>query len=109
MGIDIEKVDPRTNPDQAASIAFSSEEKSFLETSVNRLRDFYKIWTAKEALLKATGDGFAYPSRNFSVISSNNSSILRCISGAVTSNRKCEIHTFSLFDDTTGALAVIYP
>ena len=109
VGLDIEKVDPRTNPGQAASIAFSAEEKSFLENSENLSRDFYKIWTAKEAILKATGDGFAYPSRNFSVISSNNSSILRCISGAVTSNRRCEIHPFSIFEDFIGSLAVMYP
>lgn len=109
VGIDIEMVDPSTNYNQASSVVFAQDEKVFIETSKDPIIDFYKIWTIKESILKATGDGFAYPSRNFSVISSNKSAIMRCISGAVTSNRRCEIHPFSLFEDITGALAVIFP
>jgi len=109
VGIDIEKIDPNTNPRQAASIAFSSDEKAYLETSNNPVTDFFNIWTAKEAVLKATGDGFSYPSNNFSVISSKNSSMARHISGPVTHNRQCDIHRFSLLGDLTGAVAEIHP
>ncbi|BCY18924.1 phosphopantetheine-protein transferase [Leptolinea sp. HRD-7] len=109
VGIDIEKKDLQTNPQQASRLVFSPEEKSYLEKRGNLLNDFFGIWTIKESILKATGDGFSYPSHEFSVISSNNSSILNCFSGPVTSEHKCEIHTFSLYRNYVGALAVIYP
>jgi 4'-phosphopantetheinyl transferase len=109
VGIDIEMIDPSANPVQASSVAFAQDEKEYLEKSTDPLSDFYKIWTGKEAILKATGDGFAYPSRNFSVISSKNSCLRQRVTGEVTANRVCDLHHFSIFNGFTGALAIIFP
>jgi 4'-phosphopantetheinyl transferase len=109
VGIDIERIDQAINPHQSALVAFSLDERACLLRSGYSVTDFYQIWTAKEAVLKATGDGFSYPSNRFSVISSKNSSFVRQISDEVTSHKLCEIHRFSLFGDYTGAVAEIYP
>jgi 4'-phosphopantetheinyl transferase len=109
VGIDIEMIDPSVNSGQASSVAFSQDEREYLEKSMNPIADFYTIWTGKEAILKASGDGFAYPSRNFSVISSKKSSLKRTVTGEVTANRVCSLHYFSLITGFTGALATMYP
>jgi 4'-phosphopantetheinyl transferase len=109
VGIDIERINQDINPHQSAAVAFSLDERSCLQLKGYPVADFYQIWTAKEAILKATGDGFSYPSNRFSVISSKNSKFVRRISDDVTSQKRCDIHRFSLCGDYTGALAEIYP
>lgn len=109
IGIDIEYINQDINPFQSAAVAFSLDERSCLQHKGYPVADFFKIWTAKEAVLKATGAGFSYPSNRFSVISSKNSRFVRQFSDEVTSQKRCDIHRFSLFGNYTGAVAEIYP
>lgn len=56
LGIDIEQINKVDA--EALSIYFHEDELTFLEKNNFSKDDFYKIWTRKEALLKAIGIGF---------------------------------------------------
>ena len=56
LGIDIEKIDQNIDISTLAS-TFLTEEKSFILNSNNQIKNFYKIWAKKEAILKAIGTG----------------------------------------------------
>lgn len=59
IGVDVEKVDNKVNPDAISSNFFSTPEIMILnqQSGENRWSTFYKLWTRKEALLKALGYG----------------------------------------------------
>lgn len=60
VGIDIEILDSTINHLEIAKNCFSSEETLFLKNSKNQFEmtdKFFRIWTRKEALLKAVGTG----------------------------------------------------
>lgn len=61
LGLDIEELSPRLHTRDIAERYFSSRERNELETSGDEefLRRFYRLWTAKEAVMKATALGFA--------------------------------------------------
>jgi 4'-phosphopantetheinyl transferase len=66
LGVDVEEEDRETNLSTIASIAFSANEAGLLAAaSVTQRRSaFLRIWTAKEAVAKASGQGFRLePSR----------------------------------------------
>jgi 4'-phosphopantetheinyl transferase len=63
-GIDIEEI----RPVDAALYGdyLSDEEKDYIRSRPERAPEaFYKIWTLREAYLKARGDGLSYPLENF--------------------------------------------
>ncbi|MGK7934071.1 MAG: 4'-phosphopantetheinyl transferase superfamily protein [Microcystaceae cyanobacterium] len=59
VGIDIEKVREMTDVEAIAKRFFCPEEGSLIAglTGKEQLTAFFELWTAKEAYLKATGDG----------------------------------------------------
>ena len=60
VGIDIEILDSTINHLEIAKNYFSSKETLFLENSKNQFEmteRFFRVWTRKEALLKAVGTG----------------------------------------------------
>lgn len=57
MGIDIEEIKPRSS-DAVFKKVISEEEQSFCEDN-NKPHYFFRVWTAKEAVLKAEGIGIA--------------------------------------------------
>jgi 4'-phosphopantetheinyl transferase len=61
IGVDIEKMEPL--PAEVTSLFLSTEEERELAEcpSDQRLAYLYETWTLKEAFLKATGAGIAYP------------------------------------------------
>lgn len=63
IGIDIEvKTEANEN---VAKRCFSEEEQVFAKMSTE---NFFRIWTAKEAVLKFLGTGFSFSPKNFSVL-----------------------------------------
>jgi phosphopantetheinyl transferase len=109
IGIDVEYFDPRINPRQASSVAFSPAEIEFLKNKKYLAPIFFEIWTCKEAILKATGAGFSYPSNRFSVISAGSQSIMPWIKSEITHEKKCDLYRFSLSGEYIGALAEFLP
>jgi 4'-phosphopantetheinyl transferase len=61
VGVDLEKVRPVWNPQQIASRFFTENEGRKLDTvsDADRSETFFRLWTRKEAWLKATGEGIA--------------------------------------------------
>lgn len=69
MGIDIEAVRHNVEFSELADRFFSNEEAAALrQSSDDTLADnFFRIWTRKEAFIKALGDGLTFPLKNFRV------------------------------------------
>lgn len=70
VGVDIEWIRPIQSVHKFCERFFSNDEIQFLNkfSTEQQLRIFFKIWTAKEAYLKAKGVGLSESLRNFSVI-----------------------------------------
>ncbi len=63
VGVDVEKIRERSAIDRIAQRHFSPKEHerwAMLDTS-DRLTEFYRVWTRKEALLKASSHGLSWP------------------------------------------------
>ena len=65
IGIDIEEIAPIS--DSVAKKVFTKEENLWL-LKQNNLEAFYKLWTAKESIMKVTGEGFMLVPNTFSVL-----------------------------------------
>lgn len=68
IGLDIERVRPLG--DDAIRIArdsFSAEEFARLAAARDRDQEFFAVWTAKEAVVKASGDGLSANLQSFTV------------------------------------------
>jgi len=57
IGVDIEYINIQFGFDDIIQNLFSENEKSFINNGSDRNLNFYTLWTRKEALLKATGEG----------------------------------------------------
>ncbi|WP_165501361.1 4'-phosphopantetheinyl transferase family protein [Pedobacter psychrodurus] len=57
IGIDIEHVDHPVDVAQLIPYCFDTVEEGFIASSVDEKESFFALWTRKEALLKATGEG----------------------------------------------------
>ena len=69
IGVDIERIRPLDDLVGVARSAFSARECSelFSLASSEQQAAFFRVWTRKEAVLKALGTGFSLPSRSFDV------------------------------------------
>jgi 4'-phosphopantetheinyl transferase len=69
VGVDVESVDRKVNRDELAARFFSIAEcrAYFSLPEPQRTAAFYRIWTCKEAYLKAIGAGLSFPLGKFSV------------------------------------------
>lgn len=61
VGVDLEKIDPRLDYERLAARFLTPEENSALAATPEgrRRREFYRLWTCKEARLKGEGGGFS--------------------------------------------------
>ncbi|GAB3992321.1 hypothetical protein GCM10028807_25150 [Spirosoma daeguense] len=57
VGVDIEEVNSDFNWRDVADFSFSQQEQKSLIENDDTSQQFYRLWTRKEALLKATGKG----------------------------------------------------
>jgi 4'-phosphopantetheinyl transferase len=67
IGIDIEKVRPVEDLENIATENFSILEVKSLIRRKDKINTFFRIWTRKEAFIKATGNGMYLPLRSFCV------------------------------------------
>ncbi|HRI60694.1 MAG TPA: 4'-phosphopantetheinyl transferase superfamily protein, partial [Saprospiraceae bacterium] len=67
IGVDIENIRPQTDIEQTGALVFSSSELAALQSLSPEIRriTFFQFWTRKEAFMKAKGDGFSLPLREF--------------------------------------------
>lgn len=57
LGVDVEYVDPAFPFADMLSVSFSAAEQASIVQAPDARRQFYQLWTRKEALVKATGQG----------------------------------------------------
>ncbi len=57
LGIDIEKIENFSELQETMQLIFNDDEISFIQKQASPLLAFYKLWTRKEALLKAASTG----------------------------------------------------
>jgi 4'-phosphopantetheinyl transferase len=69
VGIDVEHIHSMPDEQRLAEEFFSAPESAFLQalSGNQRLEAFFKLWTCKEAFLKATGDGLAKSMDQFEI------------------------------------------
>lgn len=57
IGVDAEQINTSFTYQNLLGFSFSLEEKNYIQAAAKPHQSFYKLWTRKEALLKATGKG----------------------------------------------------
>ena len=57
VGVDIEQINLQFSFQDILATSFSSQERAYINAESDSQRQFYQLWTRKEALLKATGKG----------------------------------------------------
>lgn len=68
IGIDIEEASRRADIQALSSRFFCSEEQEYIASQNDMHRAFLKIWTRKEALLKADGIGIRVELNSFNTV-----------------------------------------
>ena len=71
VGIDVEEINTLLDFESFTANSFTSTELDFIKNSVVKNVSFYQIWTRKEALLKATGEGLVDEMNQIDVLDSN--------------------------------------
>jgi 4'-phosphopantetheinyl transferase len=62
IGVDVEAIAPRNHGEGLIQRCLTAQEQQTLSSDpASRQRQFFSYWTAKEAYLKATGQGLSYP------------------------------------------------
>jgi 4'-phosphopantetheinyl transferase len=106
IGVDIEALRP-TVGDLAKSV-FTLREAALYEAipQTDRMRAFFRAWVAKEAYLKATGDGLAGGLKSLE-LDLTADPVIRplAIRGDATSPRSWQFHAFDVSELIVGALA----
>ena len=67
IGVDIEYINRDIDHISLGSF-FTKDEQIYLQKAMNPVRAFYNLWTKKEAVLKATGEGLTRNLNNFTCI-----------------------------------------
>ncbi|MFL6665329.1 MAG: 4'-phosphopantetheinyl transferase family protein [Rhizobacter sp.] len=61
VGVDIERLRPMPSAPSLAQWVLHADERRWYERHGHDIETFFRLWTLKEALLKAAGTGFSYP------------------------------------------------
>lgn len=112
IGVDIERRDERIPIDRLANRFFTPLEAAFLQTldQCQRHEAFCKMWTAKEALIKAQGEGVPSSLRRYAVDLHDDGSVsLATINGDDRSAHGWRLETVPLDDDHIAAVAINTP
>jgi len=107
VGIDIEWKDKTINFEEISDLVLSpAETNNFNKLDPEgKFHTFYDIWTKKEAIVKAIGEGLSYPLKTIEIMNSTNN-----IKGCYTTANGNTFHYSELqnLDDYDGAIALGY-
>jgi len=110
VGIDLEQVHPMPDEDDFARQFFCPSEIALLRSRMGaeKLKTFFELWTCKEALLKAMGDGLTRPINEVEVLLENGTARLVSISGDQEYAERWRLALFQPAPGFQAALAVQY-
>lgn len=93
IGADIEYQRPMENMATVARMNFSPYEQTifFNLPDDEKIEAFYRLWTRKEAYIKAVGDGFALPLSGFDITLDANPRLLRSLNDDVEQWAFCPV------------------
>lgn len=100
VGSDIEYIDPNFDFDDILPEHFSTAESRYVNAQ-DKLQRFYELWTRKEALLKATGQGLGEHLKDTSALTGTNAMHPSLLGN--TAN--WQIQTFNLDKDYVASIA----
>lgn len=81
VGVDVERMDERTEWEEIAARSFAATEREALGALPRTVQQsaFFACWTRKEAVIKATGEGLARPLDSFLVsVEPGHAAVLSC-------------------------------
>lgn len=103
VGIDIERYETDLNINEVIEIAFSAKEIRYLKRQTNPDKTFFKLWTRKEALLKATSKGLNDDIRSVPCLDGKHA-----VSAALINNSQhWRVSNFVVDDQHTGSIAYL--
>ena len=110
IGIDLQHIYPIPNIDTLIRKYFSPEEQQIVNSVINSQNQdlFFSIWTAKEAYLKGTGEGFRRPANSFTICQRDNNLLYLKLKQETNSSLSTiwNIRELQISSDYKAALAV---
>jgi 4'-phosphopantetheinyl transferase len=109
VGVDVERIRQDTNAMELAERFFSRQEVEWLRSQpvAQHIPSFFSCWTAKEAYIKAQGEGLSLPLSNFGVLPRLTSSELQLdVYDDPEESRRWSMWQLELGQGLRGALAV---
>ena len=100
LGVDVEYLSKDFNYSEILSTVFNESEINVILTAKNKNKTFYKLWTRKEAIVKATGKGIDDNLININVLDGDN-----FIDSIFQSKQNMQVVSFDVDQDYLGALA----
>jgi 4'-phosphopantetheinyl transferase len=98
LGVDVEYIKPAFNYQEIISLNFSLKENGYI-TENQSLDRFFKLWTRKESLLKATGQGLNNDLSHFSCLDGLN----KTESSLIESANNWQISSFKVDENYWGS------
>jgi len=99
IGVDIEKVKVIEDMEGVMNLCFTEYEKNWFR-AINdepRVETFYKMWTIKEAFIKAIGRGFSFDPKDIELTNESGDQILiRQINSDEFSGKKYQVRTIEI-------------
>ena len=109
LGIDVESIQETPNLNEIVDMCFSDFEKEWFYKSEPGLQKelFYKVWTGKEAFIKAIGTGLSFPLKEIEFkINSKKAIKFQSKHGDLSYQRKWNIYTFNPLPNFISSLVV---
>lgn len=105
VGVDIESTAREVDQQALAQRFFSAEEAQQLSSSDDSLA-FFRLWTRKEAFVKATGHGLSFPLDQFNVdCEASSGNLLLNVSNGLTESGVWQLKSVPAPDDYVAAVA----
>jgi 4'-phosphopantetheinyl transferase len=111
LGVDVESRRPRSDLAGVAQHFFAAEECTalFALPEAERETGFYRLWTRKEAYIKALGTGLAHPLDRFVVTIAADDARILIIDGDRAAAARCAMRSVDVGADYEGALVALRP
>ncbi len=109
VGVDVEYVYPLPDLDNFAELFFSPRECAYIHSLSGEHKEsvFFKLWTCKEAFLKANGSGLTIPINQVEIsLGMEGSAIVGTIDGDIEEAERWHLETFNPIPGYQASLAV---